>query len=369
MNTIIRAAWYARVSSQKQADEATVESQVQNLFERMTRDEIKIPLERQFCDDGYSGSELLRPALEQLRDQVCYGLIDRIYIHSPDRLARNFAHQALLLEEFQRHECEVIFLNQEGLPQSEETNLLIQMQGMIAEYEREKILERTRRGRRFAAFSGKVSVFSGAPYGYRYVNRQEGGGTARWEIDATQSKVVRTIFELVADNRMTLGGVCRDLTDRQIPSPSGASSWNRATVRDILNRRAYFGQANYGKERLAPRKARKRAKRGDPEIPRRTKVAVPTQPAEQITILVPAIISESLFHQVAERMEDNRKRERGRKSGSPYLLSGLLVCGECKSAYCGRKQGGRTYYRCLSSDRGRDFEIVCGNTSVKGPEL
>ena len=169
----IRAALYARVSSQKQADEATIQSQLEDIHQRLERDQLKVDEKFQFCDDGYTGSELLRPALETLRDHIACSIIDRLYIHSPDRLARNFAHQAILLEEFKRHGCEVIFLNQEGLPNSPETNLLIQLQGMIAEYEREKILERTRRGRRYAAVAGRVSVFAGAPYGYRYVSKQD----------------------------------------------------------------------------------------------------------------------------------------------------------------------------------------------------
>ena len=163
MKGFIRAAYYARVSTQKQAEETTIQSQRQELIARIEHDQLRLDPAFEFCDDGYSGSELLRPALEDLRDKIAGSLIDRLYVHSPDRLARRFAHQALLLEEFSKHDCEVVFLNHQGLPDSPEANLLLQMQGMIAEYEREKILERTRRGRRYSAAAGNVSVFGGAP--------------------------------------------------------------------------------------------------------------------------------------------------------------------------------------------------------------
>ena len=123
----------------------------------------------EFCDNGYSGADLVRPALERLRDLVATSSIDRLYVHSPDRLSRKMAHQAILMEEFRKFDCEIVFLNQHGINDSPEANLLVQMQGMIAEYEREKILERTRRGRKHSASQGNVSVFSGAPYGYRYI--------------------------------------------------------------------------------------------------------------------------------------------------------------------------------------------------------
>lgn len=183
MKDSIRVAFYARVSSQQQSDNNTIDSQCKALRDRIQSDGFTVSTEYAFCDNGHSGSELMRPALEKLQDRVYAFLVDKIYVHSPDRLARKMAHQAILLEEFAKHRCEVIFLNQAGLPESPERNLLIQMQGMIAEYEREKILERTRRGRRHAAAQGNVSVFGGAPYGYQYIKKQCAGGAARWEVD------------------------------------------------------------------------------------------------------------------------------------------------------------------------------------------
>ena len=141
MKGFIRSALYARVSSHKQAEEMTIESQLAAIREHIRRDGHEIVAEFEFCDSGFSGADLLRPAMERLRDAISVGMIDRLYVHSPDRLARKLAHQAILLEEFSKHECQVVFLNQEGLPDTPEANLLLQMQGMIAEYERERMEE------------------------------------------------------------------------------------------------------------------------------------------------------------------------------------------------------------------------------------
>src|ERR1700757_3800856 len=173
-----RAALYARVSSDQQAEAGTIASQVAALEERLRQDGFLLDPDLRFLDEGYSGSTLVRPALERLRDLAASGAIDRLYVHSPDRLARKYAYQVLLVDECRRAGVEVIFLNR-ALGQSPEDDLLLQVQGMIAENERAKIIERHRRGKRHAARVGAVNVLSGAPYGYRYVTKYEGGGQAR----------------------------------------------------------------------------------------------------------------------------------------------------------------------------------------------
>jgi site-specific DNA recombinase len=201
----ILAALYARVSSEQQADEHTIDSQVAALRTRVTEDGLLLPAEREFLDEGYSGATLVRPALERLRDLIAAGGIDRLYVHSPDRLARRYAYQALLLDEFQAAGVEVVFLNR-TLGQSPEDELLLQVQGMVAEYERAKILERSRRGKRHGAQVGMVSVLGGAPYGYRYIKKDEGGGAARFEIVLDEARVVRQVFPRNRARGAGLGG-------------------------------------------------------------------------------------------------------------------------------------------------------------------
>src|SRR5437868_11293723 len=133
--SVVQAALYARVSSEQQADAHTIASQVAALRERVTADGLGVPPEREFLDAGYSGATLVRPALERLRDLAAAGDLDRLYVHSPDRLARKYAYQALLLDEFQRAGVEVVLPNR-ALGQSPEDDLLLQVQGMAAEYAR-----------------------------------------------------------------------------------------------------------------------------------------------------------------------------------------------------------------------------------------
>src|SRR5215468_10212044 len=197
-------ALYARVSSDQQAEAGTIGSQIAALRARVADDGLRLPGEREFLDDGFSGATLVRPALERLRDLAAEGGIDRLYVHSPDRLARKYAYQALLLDEFRAASVEVVFLNH-ALGQSPEDELLLQVQGMVAEYERAKILERSRRGKRHAARRGSVNVLSGAPYGYRHVSKQAGGGPARYEVVLEEARVVRQTFAWVGQERCSLG--------------------------------------------------------------------------------------------------------------------------------------------------------------------
>ena len=169
-----------------------------------------------FIDEGQSGAVLVRPALERLRDQAAAGLIDRLYVHSPDRLARKYAYQILLVEEFQRCGIEVVFLNHE-IGDKPEEQLLLQVQGMIAEYERAKILERSRRGKMHAARNGSVSVFGKAPYGYRYVSKRDGHGVARFEVIASEARTVVTIFEWYGKGDHSLIQICERLNRRGGP--------------------------------------------------------------------------------------------------------------------------------------------------------
>lgn len=199
----LQVALYARVSSEQQAEAKTIASQLAELQARITAEGIAWATVLSFVDEGYSGATLVRPALERLRDVAAAGGLDRLYVHCPDRLARNYAHQVLLLEELTQAGVEVIFLNR-PLGQTPEDQLLVQVQGVIAEYERAKFLERSRRGKRHAAQAGTVGILGHAPYGYRSLSKQEGGGTARFEVLLEEARVVRDIFRWVGVERCTL---------------------------------------------------------------------------------------------------------------------------------------------------------------------
>lgn len=365
------AALYARVSSERQASDLTIASQVDELKTRIAADGLSIDDSLCFLDDGYSGETLIRPALERLRDAAWNGSVDRLYVHAPDRLVRNYAWQMVLLEEFQKHDVEVVFLNNDCRDDSPEARMTVQLQAMFAEYERAKILERSRRGRRYAARQGKISVLGRAPYGYRYVPRGD-DGDAQYQVVFEEARIVKQIFEWVGLEGLSLRQAARRLSERGAPTAGGKSHWHQSTVRGMLKNPAYKGSAAFGKTRTAPRPPRLRSSRGQSEVPRRPKVARPADPGDVETIPVPAIVSAELFDAVGERLEENRRRQRARQSGGKYLLGGLLVCHRCGSAYCGRRHArnpSKTYvwYRCLGTDKSRfGGEAICDNPSLNG---
>ena len=367
-------ALYARVSSEQQADEHTIDSQVAALRTRVTEDGLLLPAEREFLDESYSGATLVRPALERLRDVVAAGGIDRLYVHSPDRLARRYAYQALLLDEFQSAGVEVVFLNR-ALGQSPEDELLLQVQGMVAEYERAKILERSRRGKRHGAQVGMVSVLGGAPYGYRYIKKDEGGGAARFEIVLDEARVVRQVFQWVAQERATIGEVVRRLTAAKEHTRMGRTVWDRTTVWDMLKNPAYMGMAAFGKTQAGPLGPRLRAQRGRPLQPRHARSHRDTPAEDWLRIPVPPIVEAAVFAAVHEQLQENRRRARLGVRGAKYLLQGLVCCAQCGYAYYGkaispsaRKHHPRhyAYYRCLGTDAYRFGGVrICGNHQVR----
>jgi site-specific DNA recombinase len=266
-NNDLRVAIYARVSGEQQAKEDTIASQLEAITRRISSDDLECDPELRFVDDGVSGSLLVRPGLERLRDQAAAGAIDRLYMLDPDRLSRKYAYQVLILEELIRCGVEVVFLRN-PVGRSPEADLLLQVQGMIAEYERAKIMERCRRGKQHAARRGSVNVLSGAPYGYRYIGKHEGGGEARYQVLAEEARVVRKIFEWVGQGRCSIGEVCRRLRRDGIPTRTGKSAWDRATVWLVLKNPAYKGTAAFGKTRSGEFKPQRlRPQRGRPEHP------------------------------------------------------------------------------------------------------
>jgi site-specific DNA recombinase len=375
--TTIRAAFYARVSGEQQAAAHTIESQIAALNERACSDGIPVPPERQFVDDGYSGATLIRPGLDRLRDLVTIGAIDRIYVHSPDRLARNYAYQVLLLDEWRRRGVELVFLNR-PLGRSPEDDLLLQVQGIVAEYERAKIMERSRRGKKHAAQNGSLNVMSGAPFGYRYVSVREGSGQARFEPVAEQARVVQQIFSWIGRDRCSLAEVCRRLRNAGVPTATGKRIWSREAVWHVLQNPAYQGQAAYGKTHMMPRgnKSRLRAARGRPGEPRRSNAPRPADPTEWVYVSVPALVDAALFRAAHAQLAENRSRARQGRRRPGYLLQGLTCCTKCGYAYygktlrqlgAGRQMRDFLYYRCSGSDGYRfGGEQICSNSQVQG---
>jgi len=343
-------AAYARVSSDQQAKSGTIDSQIAALKERIVDDGEQIAEEMFFVDAGVSGATLVRPQLEQLRDRAAFGLMDRLYVLSPDRLSRKYAHQVLLMEELSACGVEVVFLNH-AVGTSPEEELLLQMQGMISEYERAKIMERNRRGKLHGAKRGSVNVLSTAPYGYRYIRKQD-GTPAQYVINLSDEAGIVTY--------------------------TGKAHWDRSVVWGMLQNPAYMGRAAFGKTKSREPLPRVRAPRHSAEIPKKGYSAVRTERSEWIEIPVPPIISEEMFLAAQEQLDENSKHARQRRRGAAFLLQGLTVCGHCHYAYYGKKvskpaaKGGQqyAYYRCIGTDAYRfGGERVCDNKQVRTERL
>lgn len=328
-------AIYARVSSEHQAQQATIDSQVAALRERVGADGFLLVDGDVYVDDGVSGTTLIRPALERLRDCVAEGKVDRLYVHSPDRLARKYAYQVLLMEEFQRCGVQTVFLCG-PTSRSPEDELLVQVQGMIAEYERTRLLERCRRGKLFKARSGSVTVLSNAPYGYRYLPQSE-EGSASYQVSLNEAGVVRTIFRSVVDEHLHPRAIARKLTEHGVPTPRGGEKWSPSTVFNILGNPAYMGKAKYMRRAVAERQQGRRPPCDRPPIPRRSRSSSRKRPPEEhITIPVPPVVSEEVFLAAQDQLQRNKKLCGRNARKEAYLLQGLTVCGRCGYAFCGR---------------------------------
>jgi site-specific DNA recombinase len=371
-------ALYARVSSESQARDNTIASQVTALQERIATDGFQLEPDYTYVDEGFSGAILLRPALERLRDAVAGGHVERIYVHAPDRLARRYAHQVLLIDEFRHAGAEVVFLNH-PIGGTAEDDLLLQVQGVIAEYERAKILERGRRGRRHAAQSGSVSALTGAPFGYRYVSRTQGGGVARFEVVESEAHTVRLMFAWIGLDRMSLRAVCRRLQQMGCQTRQGSTYWHASTVRSMLDNPAYIGRAAFGRARFLPPRPRLRPIRGHLKPSPRATSRVPMPREDWIEIPVPQIVDLAVFEAVRAQLEENRKRKRARERGRCWLLQGLTVCQRCGYAYYGKtaprsrpydQMNALRYYRCTGADGYRfSGKAVCDNGPVRGDQL
>lgn len=314
-----QAAIYARVSSERQEEQRTIESQLAALREACQRDGVHVVGE--YTDDGLSGATLARPSLDQLRDDVSRGLFQAVYILSPDRLARKYVYQALVLEDFRKQGIQVVFLDKEVTDKPED-QLLLGMQGLIAEYERAQIMERTRRGRLHRARMGEI-VSAVPPYGFNYVARTR-EKPAHYTINEAEAEIVGLVFSLYLKFRSSTW-IVKELYRRGIRPRGGGRYWHPCVIHKMLRSESYAGRAYYNKTRGS---------------------GTGRDRSDWILIPVPRIIEEETF-QLAQRVLDEH---RGGKKVWEYLLSRLVRCKYCGSAYVGNlsNHGNTPYYRCAN---------------------
>src|SRR6266496_2782483 len=363
------AAIYARVSSARQKEQQTIGSQTAALRAHAGQLGLDVPPQWVFCDEGHSGATLVRPALEKLRDLVAQLPVEVVLVYSPDRLARKYAYQALLIEEFARAGTSVVFIKGPSSDTPEDA-LLVQFQGMIAEYERAQIIERTRRGKTHRARQGTVNVLSGAPFGYRYVRKNE-HADARYDVVPHEAAIVAELFRRYVEDGAAIADLARWLTATGAPTRTGKHRWDRSVIWGMLRNPAYAGRACFGKTmRTADQPGLNRAARIQGRSTPRSYSVRDRDRQDWLEIAVPAIVTEDTWQRVQRRLEDN-KRYAARNSKVPSLLQGLAACTSCGYAYY---RGHTTttagnkiyYYRCLGSDNYRyEHGRVCGNKPVR----
>ena len=353
----MRVALYVRVSTDRQQQAQTIEQQVAQLHSYVAAQAgWTVAAEHVFRDDGRSGARLDRPGLDALRDQAARAAFDLVVICSPDRLARNFVHQMVVLEELERRGVRVVFCDR---PVSDDPHeqLVTQIRGAVAEYERTLIADRMRRGRQARLRSGQLLPWTRAPYGYR-LHPERPRDPAAVQVDSVAAVVVQELFAAYAAGGVTLHALAAQLTSRGVPTPTGRPVWRSTTIRNLLTNPAYKGQAASGRLRTTPARRRKSALE-----PVGRGISTRTHPSEEwITVPVPALVTAEQFDLVARRLAANQRAAR-RSTTHPYLLRGLISCGVCRLSCSGVTRTATDtryrYYRC----RGKMAQVSSGRSS------
>jgi site-specific DNA recombinase len=357
----MRVAIYARVSTESQEIRGTIGSQLEVLRKRVATEGHQLIAE--YCDDGCSGARLDRPGLDALRDAAESGQIDAAWCLSPDRLARVYAYQVIVLDELARCGVSVLFHDTPQLNSDPQTHLLTQVQGVIAEYERAKIAERYRRGKLWRSRAGEIIAWK-CSYGYRRIPRTA-EQPAHLEVYEPEASIVRGIFEDYVHNSVSVRQITRRLNDQGIPSPTGKAIWGCSTIGRLLRNEAYVGRAYFNRRESV---AARHAKKGYRQVER---------PREQwIAISVPTIVTEDIFEAAQRVARDNSRWSPRRAQQGHWLLRGLLKCGHCHVYTSCHKMRGRNgtvhrYYYCSNHDplRARGEHRRCPERNVRADEL
>jgi site-specific DNA recombinase len=336
----MRVAAYVRVSTTRQAQQQTIAQQLDRITAFVRAQGCVLSTDQIYRDDGFSGAVLARPGLDRLRDAVARRELDRVLITAPDRLARNYVQQMVLLEEFGRYGCQVDFLDR---PMSDDPHdqLLLQIRGAVAEYERTLIAERMRRGRLSKLHAGLLLPWTRPPYGYRLCPdrpRDPSGVT----VDPAEAAVVAELFALYLQPTMSLAGVAKTLQQRGVPTPTGNQRWSGPTIRGILRNPTYTGQVYAQRTRYRPPQIRRSATH---PLGRPHGTATPQPPEHWIAVgPVPAIVSQAQFDQVQAKLGRNQSFASRNNTAHRYLLRALVSCGRCLLACTARTVNRRNHY-------------------------
>jgi site-specific DNA recombinase len=339
---------YARVSTKRQEQEATIESQVAQLLAYAQQLGVEIRPQEQYLDQAVSGKYLARPGLDRLRDAVQAGLIERVLCLGPDRLARQLGAQQVVLDELKTAEVELIFINQPRLEDDPQAQLLLNIQGAFAEYERVLISERMRRGRLYRLRQGQAAPYP-VPYGYHYQPATV-HQPSYWQVVEAQALVVKQIFVCYTQQSLSVKQIAHRLNQQAVVSPQGRK-WSGTTVHRILSHPAYKGSAYYARHQTDYSGVGQPRRQGSGRLRFPRYKARPV--ADWIELKVEPIVDEATWQAAQERLQMQAHYAK-RNSRQPYLLRGLLCCDQCGQILQGRtEKNGRRYYTCLHGGKHR----------------
>jgi site-specific DNA recombinase len=365
----MKAAIYARVSTDKQGRDQTIDSQLEALRRWATAHGHELKDDHVYIDEGYSGARLDRPALDRLRDAAREGEFDVLGVYSPDRLARRYAYQVLLLEELRKAACAVEFIER-PISDDPHDQLLLQIQGAIAEYERAVLGERFRRGKLQKARAGHW-IAGQAPYGYRYVPNRD-GVPGHLEIEEVEAGVVRMLYRWLIEERMTVRQILKRLAAGPWRPRNGKRLWSNSVVHRVLSDPLYSGTAYANRHVLvAPRRPRSAGPRAGLPTCRKDR------PREEwIPIPVPALVDAMTYRDASEQLARNSALSFRNNTRNDYLLRCLLTCRTCGLAMCGVTTSGargrrqHRYYMCHGKDTlARDRAHPCPQRRPRAEEL
>jgi site-specific DNA recombinase len=357
------AALYARVSTLQQEQEATIDSQIAALEQYAQGQGYQLKPELTFLDQGVSGAKLARPALDRLRDQATEGAFATVLCLSPDRLARQYAHQWVLLDELRRVGVQVIFINQPDAQDDPQGQLFLGIQGLFSEYERAMITERLRRGKLYRIRQGQL-LPPNPPYGYRYLPISEANG-GQWVINEVEAGVVRQIFGwYTGPKELTITQMVDRLRKVGPAAPPRGKQWTYSTVQAILKQPAYTGQSHYNRTVTRHEVVGQARKWGRGY--RQTPIHAQRPPEEWIAINVPLVLDQTSWQQAQERLAMNQKFSARNNTQHFYMLRGLLVCHRCGRTLTGRNSNGRVTYYCTNRGKHRNPEVEPHRCSVSG---
>lgn len=336
----MRTAVYVRVSTQRQSQAQTIDQPLARLQAHLAAQEEELQPEQIFRDDGYSGASLNRPGLDHLRDAVRAAAFDRVLVTTPDRLARNYVHKMVLLEELERLGCQVEFLER-PMSQDPHDELLLQIRSAVAEYERTLIAERMRRGREMKLRAGVLLPWTTTPYGYR-VDPERPRDPAGVRINPAEGAVVRELFTQYLEAPETIRGLVKYLLRLGLPSPRGRSHWSAASVRGLLTNPVYTGQVYSGRQRMRPARRRRSATHPIGQLAQGWDPVAPE--AWQLVATIPALVSPEHFARVQAKLALNQRWASRNNTTHTYLLRALVSCGVCQACCIARTTNGGLRY-------------------------